>query len=141
MSRRHRLLPMLPMLSLLTGLLTACGGEERADPFAMMEGEGIYKAECVSCHGAQLQGVAGDSANSGPALDGKSKTWEKADAELLQLIARGPSQLDSHAFAGKLSEKQMRNLLLYVQQQWPAEIRQQRQPGSTANSPSANKSG
>ena len=99
----------------------------------MMEGEGVYKAECAACHGPQLEGIAGPAPSSGPALDGRSNTWQKPDTELLQLIGKGPGQSGEHAFAGKLTEKQMANLLLYLQQQWPAEIRQQRQQPNTAN--------
>ncbi len=36
--------------------VVACSDGSGPDPYVLMEGENIYKAECASCHGKKLEG-------------------------------------------------------------------------------------
>lgn len=130
---RHRLVPFC-LSSLLLLNLGGCGkNESKIDPFALMEGEGIYKAECAHCHGKDMQGQPGwqSSAAEGkplgaPPLAGDSPVRGKPFAELVATVRRGnmPGQAGEHpAFAGKLTERQMENVILFIQSRWSAPTR------------------
>jgi len=121
--------------------LTACGdGADRPDPFALMEGEAIYKAECAACHGAKLEGQADwrtrrpDGKLPAPPHDATGHTWHHPLEQLVAITKFGmvpphaPAGYvsDMPAFAGKLTDRQVRNVLTYIESQWPPEIRAQR---------------
>lgn len=113
------------------------GGTAAADPFALMEGEGIYKAECATCHGARLEGQPEwrirrpDGKLPAPPHDASGHTWHHPLAQLEAIVQLGmvPPNApqgyvsDMPAFAGKLTDKQIRNVLAYIESQWPPEIR------------------
>lgn len=61
-------IPLAAGLLLLAGLATACGGDKSGAPTnapskaaagEASNAEAIYKANCVSCHGADLSGKVG----------------------------------------------------------------------------------
>lgn len=102
-------------------LLVACDRAAQPDPFHLMEGEAIYKAECASCHGAQLQGST-DGANPVPPLDDSGSSWQLSETELMEIIGKGTASLNTqqpaHSFNEKLTARQMSNLLLYLGSHW-----------------------
>lgn len=123
--------------------LAGCGGDggkAAPDPFALLEGEGIYKAECVACHGARLEGQPEwrtrrpDGKLPAPPHDASGHTWHHPPAQLEAIVKFGmvpPNAPEGYvsdmpAFAGKLTDKQIRNVLAYIESQWPPEIRAQR---------------
>lgn len=124
---------------LLMPMLASCGGD-RADPYAVMEGEAIYKAECASCHGARLEGQSdwrvrrADGRLPAPPHDSSGHTWHHPRETLASIIKLGmvPPNAplgyasDMPAFAGKLSDRQIDNVLAYIESQWPPEVRAQR---------------
>lgn len=103
--------------------LTGCGqdGEKKVDPYMLLEGEAIYKAECATCHGPPLDA-------SGPAV-------QRSFQDLVAITAAGlvpphaPAghESDHPAFAGKLSPRQIESVVHYLESRWPAEVRA-RQP-------------
>ncbi len=113
--------------------LAGCGKDEnKVDPFALMEGEAIYKAECASCHGKDMEGQPGwqtagqEGRQAAPPLAGETPASRRTFPELVSITRLGvvppqTGQAGSHpAFAGKLTERQMENLVHFIQSRWPA---------------------
>jgi mono/diheme cytochrome c family protein len=131
--------PILAIALLLPGLV-ACGKSSDADPFSILEGEGIYKAECASCHGQRLEGQPdwrirrADGKLPAPPHDASGHTWHHPKELLVAITKLGmvpphapPGyQSDMPAFGGKLTDRQISNVLSYIESTWPAEIRAQR---------------
>ncbi|PKO37469.1 MAG: cytochrome C oxidase Cbb3 [Betaproteobacteria bacterium HGW-Betaproteobacteria-6] len=122
-------------------LLAGCDkGKSDPDPFALLEGEGIYKAECASCHGAAFEGQADwrirrpDGKLPAPPHDASGHTWHHPMAQLFAMVKFGmvpPNAPEGYvsdmpAFAGKLTDKQIHNVLAYIESKWPAEIHARR---------------
>lgn len=125
---------------LLGAAMSGCGGGERVDPYALMEGEAIYKAECASCHGANLEGQPNwrtrraDGKLPAPPHDASGHTWHHPREQLARIVKFGmvppvaPQGYvsDMPGYGGKLSDKQIDNVLSYIESRWPAEIKAQR---------------
>lgn len=126
---------------LLLALGACSDGGSGPDHFALMEGENIYKAECASCHGAKLEGQPDwrtrrpDGKLPAPPHDASGHTWHHPVAQLAAITKFGmvpPNAPDGYvsdmpAFAGKLNDRQIGNVLAWIESQWPAEIRKQRE--------------
>lgn len=122
------------LIGLLSGLTACSGGDDKVDPFALMEGEGIYKAECASCHGKDMEGQANwqtpgpDGRLPAPPLAGDAPVTRRSFEELVAITKLGmvpPYAPEGHvsnqpAFAGKLTERQLENVVHYIQSRWPA---------------------
>ena len=122
--------------------LTACEQQKTsgADPFALMEGERIYQTECAVCHGGKLQGQPdwrtrrADGKLPAPPHDASGHTWHHPMEQLIAMVKFGmvpPNAPEGYvsdmpAYAGKLSDRQIQNVLAYIENQWPPEIRSQR---------------
>ncbi|MDZ7591590.1 MAG: cytochrome c [Rubrivivax sp.] len=120
----------------------AAGCSERAghDPYALMEGQGIYKAECAACHSARLEGQANwqtrrpDGKLPAPPHDATGHTWHHPREQLAAIVKFGmvppnapPGYVsDMPAFDGKLTDAQIDNVLAWIESQWPQEILQRR---------------
>lgn len=129
------------MLVALAGVLAACGqpaGE--FDSLDLLEGEAIYKAECASCHGANREGQPDwrtrkpDGRLPAPPHDAGGHTWHHPYEVLFSIVKFGmvpPVAPEGYAsdmpgFGGKLTDEQIRRVLVYIESRWPAEIRTQR---------------
>ncbi len=126
---------------LLAFLVSGCSERGGHDPFALMEGQGIYQAECASCHGAQLQGQPEwqtrrpDGKLPAPPHDASGHTWHHPREQLAAIVKQGmvPPQAppgyvsDMPAFAGKLTDAQIDNVLAWIESQWPPDVQQHRQ--------------
>lgn len=125
----------------LLAALAGCGNDTAAtDPVALMEGQAIYRAECAGCHGAKLEGQAdwrirkADGKLPAPPHDGSGHTWHHPMEQLVAITKLGlvppnapPGYLsDMPAFGAKLTDRQIRRVLAYIESQWPAEIRAHR---------------
>jgi mono/diheme cytochrome c family protein len=135
---------LLLTLALMQAGLSACGERSGHDPFALMEGEGIYKAECAACHGVRLQGQPGwpargpDGQLPAPPLDASGTAWQQPRPQLAAIVKQGRASADlpasapadpapaMPAFAGKLTDKQIDNVLAWVESQWPPDTLSQR---------------
>jgi len=120
---------------------TACSERSGSDAFALMEGENIYKAECANCHGKKLEGQPdwrtrrADGKLPAPPHDASGHTWHHPMAQLFAITKHGmvppnaPAGYVSEmpAFAGKLTDRQIENVLAWIESQWPAEVRKQRE--------------
>ena len=92
---------------LLVLLVAGCG--DRYDEIIQLEGDPvvgqfIYEGNCVSCHGAEGEGV------SGPALT--ERVAVLTSTEILQAIDEGPG--DMPAFDGEFDDQEMADLLEYL---------------------------
>lgn len=119
-------------------LIAGCSGDaDRSDPFAAMEGEAIYKAECAACHGARLEGQPDwrtrrpDGKLPAPPHDATGHTWHHPMDQLAAITKLGmvpPNAPEGYvsdmpAFGGKLTDRQIQNVLAYIESQWPPDIR------------------
>jgi mono/diheme cytochrome c family protein len=137
--KRNRFSATLIAAAGLAGLV-ACGERSDASPFALMEGENIYKAECASCHGAKLEGQPDwrtrrpDGKLPAPPHDASGHTWHHPKEKLAAIIKYGlvpPNAPEGYvsdmpAFAGKLNDLQIGNVLDYIESKWPADVRARR---------------
>lgn len=117
-----------------------CSEHKRPDPFALLEGEAIYKAECAACHGDRLQGQANwqtrrpDGRLPAPPHDASGHTWHHPMEQLVAIVKHGmvpPNAPEGYAsdmpaFAGKLTDRQITHVLVWIESQWPPEIQQRR---------------
>ena len=100
----------------------------------------IYKVQCSSCHGRQLQGQSlwqAQDAYAGlraPPHDETGHTWQHSDEDLFRKISSGhmdePSQatdraqaFETHAFRGLLSDESILQVLAFIKARWPLGIR------------------
>ena len=136
-TRNPRLKGKLLWAAIMVGGLSGCGdGADRPDPMSLMEGEAIYRIECATCHGAKLEGQAdwrtrrADGKLPAPPHDASGHTWHHPREQLAKIIKLGmvppnapPGYAsDMPAFAGKLTDRQIDNVLLYIESRWPPEI-------------------
>lgn len=125
---------------LLVSVAGCDAGKTGPDLINLMEGEGIYKAECASCHGAKLEGQPdwrirrADGKLPAPPHDASGHTWHHPMEQLAAITKLGmvppnapPGYVsDMPAFGGKLTDRQIRHVLAYIESQWPPEIRASR---------------
>ena len=108
---------------------SAGGGMTEADIAA---GEGLYQANCASCHGAKGGGQANwrerraDGKLPAPPLNGDGHTWHHPDGQLFAMIKHGIAALapkgyesDMQGFGDRLSDAEIRQVLAYVKSTWP----------------------
>lgn len=105
-----------------------------------MRGEAVYRDYCASCHGVDLEGQPDwrtrkpDGRLPAPPHDASGHTWHHSDEQLFALTKHGVApfappgyESDMPAFAGTLSDDDIRAVLAYIKSRWPADIRA-RQP-------------
>jgi mono/diheme cytochrome c family protein len=119
-------------IALVTILLAACT-ESRPD---LTAGRNLYAQHCAACHGAKLEGQPSWRARlpSGrmpaPPHDDNGHTWHHPDEVLFGITKNGlvppyaPAgyQSDMPAFAGTLSDAEIRAVLAYIASHWSAEV-------------------
>ena len=92
-----------------------------------------YLEHCASCHGERGEGqpdwkVAGpDGALPAPPHDASGHTWHHADAQLLEIIAKGGTvympESKMPGFADRLDADEMQAVLAYLKSMWgPREL-------------------
>ncbi|MGA9395380.1 MAG: cytochrome c, partial [Azonexus sp.] len=115
-------------------------GTDGPDPFALMEGEGLYKAECAACHGEKLEGQPewrtrrADGKLPAPPHDASGHTWHHPMEQLFAITKFGmvpPNAPEGYvsdmpAYGGKLTDRQIQNVLAYIESKWTPEIRARR---------------
>ncbi len=109
-------------------LLAGCG-EAPVDP---AEGKRLYDAHCASCHGLKLEGQPDwrrrnlNGRMPAPPHDETGHTWHHPDEVLFGITKHGlvppyapPGyQSDMPAFAGVLSDPEIRAVLAYIESHW-----------------------
>lgn len=118
--------------ALLAVLLSGCA-DSKPD---LSLGKALYAKHCAVCHGAQLEGQPNWRARlpSGrmpaPPHDDSGHTWHHPDEVLFGITRNGlvpphaPAgyESDMPAFAGILSDAEIRAVLAYIASHWSAEI-------------------
>lgn len=94
----------------------------------VMLGRTVFKENCQVCHGVKGAGLVknwrepqADGKYPAPPLNGSAHTWHHPEALLLNTINKGGIAIGGSmpAFKDKLSDKQKRAVLSYVQSLWP----------------------
>lgn len=107
---------------------------------ALAQGEVLYGRHCASCHGADLAGQPGwrqrrpDGRLPAPPHDASGHTWHHSMEQLFRITRNGmkppdaPSGYvsDMPAFAGVMSDEEIRAVLAYIESRWPEEVIQDR---------------
>jgi len=116
---------------LFLAFVSGCG-EERLDPARIALGEKVYVQHCASCHGIKLEGQPDWRARMpngrmpAPPHDESGHTWHHPDSVLFGITKNGllppygpPGyESDMPAFAGKLSDDEIRAVLAYIESHW-----------------------
>lgn len=124
---------------LLLLLIHGCG-ESKPDPARIALGQKLYAQHCAVCHGAQLEGQPDwrrrlpNGRLPAPPHDDSGHTWHHPDEVLFGITKNGlappyappgyPS--DMPAFAGKLSDDEIRAVLAYIASHWSDDVRRLR---------------
>ena len=114
----------------LAALLGGCGD---AQPSAeqLARGGKLYAQHCAACHGAKLEGQPNwrqplpNGRMPAPPHDESGHTWHHTDAVLFGITKHGMAgyappgyQSDMPAFAGTLSDDEIRAVLAYIASHW-----------------------
>lgn len=131
-------LAVVASVAFMTNKGTSEGGQiPYQDVAAVQAGKQIYQAQCVACHGADLQGQANwrtRNANGrlpAPPHNKEGHTWHHSDEMLIGMVTNGieeyaPAgyQSDMPAYNSILEKQQILSVLAYIKSTWPEEIQQ-----------------
>jgi mono/diheme cytochrome c family protein len=106
------------------------------DPEIVRWGADVYAARCAACHGVRLEGQpdwrkrGADDRLPAPPHDASGHTWHHPDEMLIAITKHGTGAVVSGtyegnmpAFAGVLSDADIRAVLSFIKSTWPADIR------------------
>lgn len=96
----------------------------------ILRGGKIFQQNCATCHGKLAQGTPNwkqrneDGTFPAPPLNGTGHTWHHSMRVLQNTVRNGTAALGGSmpAWGDKLSEQDIRDVLAWVQAQWPDEI-------------------
>lgn len=135
--RRRRALVVFGIVLLALGFV-ACGSTggsastDSAPPDVIALGEGLYQANCATCHGAGGEGQPNwqsrrpDGTLPAPPHDASGHTWHHTDSLLLEIIERGGQavyggpglQSGMPAFGDRLTAAEIEAVLEYIKTLW-----------------------
>ena len=112
------------------------------NPVLVALGENVYRDNCASCHGTELEGQPNwrrpgpDGLLPAPPHDETGHTWHHADDVLFGITKYGFAEfagLKDHqtsmpAYEDVLSDSEIIAALSFIKAQWPQEIRQRHDP-------------
>lgn len=128
---------MLALLVLLSGCASdASDGIDPRDAAQVAAGERVYHTYCAVCHGAALEGQPEwrrrlpSGRLPAPPHDDTGHTWHHSNTELIAMVRDGmvpplaPEgyESDMPAYAGILSDEEIRAVLAFIQSRWSDEI-------------------
>ena len=125
-------------MAFMTNNGTSEGGQiPYQDVASVQAGKQIYQAQCVACHGTDLQGQANwrtRNANGrlpAPPHNEEGHTWHHSDEMLIGMVTHGVEayapdgyQSDMPAYKSILEKQQILSVLAYIKSTWPEEIQQ-----------------
>jgi len=123
--------PSSASVVLLAALLGACG-EAPAPPPDLQAGARLYAQHCGACHGMKLEGQPNwkqrlpNSRLPAPPHDESGHTWHHPDEVLFAITKHGlvppyapPGYAsDMPAFAGTLTDREIRDVLAFIASRW-----------------------
>jgi len=121
----------LLLLPLAASLLAGCG-DAPAPPPDLKRGAAVYAQHCAACHGAKLEGQPNwrqrlaNGRMPAPPHDESGHTWHHPPEVLFGITKFGlvppfapPGyESDMPAFAGKLSDSEIRAVLAFIESHW-----------------------
>jgi mono/diheme cytochrome c family protein len=135
--------PIAATLGLGLLLLAGCSQEESAppatgvartfDPAVLVRGDELYHEHCAECHGPDAQGhpdwqtPSNGTFTAAPPLNGTGHEHERAKSALVAAIKNGISKNGEPvmpAWAGRLNDEQIEQLMQWLESQWPPEVYQ-----------------
>lgn len=113
-------------------------------------GEGIYKAQCASCHGVRLEGQnewqtrGANGLLPAPPHDASGHTWHHPDETLFRITKYGVAKAaglkdyvsSMPAYDGVLSDEEIIAVLSWIKSRWPAKVRDKHDQVNAQNSAS-----
>jgi mono/diheme cytochrome c family protein len=115
---------------------STAGNSASAEAAMIALGQRVYRKYCASCHGGNLEGQPNwrtrkaDGKLPAPPHDASGHTWHHSDALLFRMIKRGTASLapagyktDMPAYAGILTDSEIRAVITFIKNRWPADIR------------------
>jgi mono/diheme cytochrome c family protein len=93
-------------------------------------GRKLYAEYCASCHGGNLEGQPNwqkrraDGKLPAPPHDDSGHTWHHSDGQIFRITKLGVMAVvpdyesDMPGFAGKLSDEQIRAIIVYIKSKW-----------------------
>lgn len=115
---------------------TAASPMDSTDARVLALGERVYRRECASCHGAQLEGQPDWQARlpngrlPAPPHDRSGHTWHHPAEQLFAIVKHGLQvfapvgyESDMPAYAGRLSDAEIWAVLAWIKSTWPADVR------------------
>ena len=125
----------MTLLVLLLPLLAACAEDARPPDLAL--GKTVYVQHCASCHGMKLEGQPdwrrklANGRMPAPPHDDSGHTWHHPDDVLFGITKHGlvppyaprGYESDMPAFAGQLSDDEIRSVLAYIAAHWSPQVR------------------
>jgi len=111
----------------------AAPAARNSDPVRYTRGLRLYQKNCAACHGRQGEGDPNWRQRDAqgkflpPPLNGTGHTWHHPMAVLLDIILNGTARLGGNmpAWKGRLGEREIGDILYWVQSQWSDEIYRQ----------------
>lgn len=95
---------------------------------ALDRGARLFEQHCAQCHGPEAQGHP-DWQTSGvvaaPPLNGTGNDWRRTRAQLVAVIKDGAmrnGQPAMPAWGGRLSDREVEDIINWFQALWPAEV-------------------
>lgn len=114
------------------GMLT---GADPDDEKLVALGEGVYRDNCASCHGARLEGQANwrirnaDGTLKAPPHDASGHTWHHPDRVLFDYTKKGGAGMGGPGFKSAvpgfgedLKDNEIWAVLAYIKSRWPQEV-------------------
>ena len=103
------------------------------DPESVTRGAQMFEQHCVVCHGPRAQGhpdwqtPSDGSFAAAPPLNGTGNDWKRSRAMLAATIQNGVRRKSDNAdimpaWKGRLSERDIEDVLNWLQSLWPAEV-------------------
>jgi len=100
------------------------------DAAQVARGRVLYEANCMQCHGEQAQGAVNWQKRDAqgkfppPPLNGTGHTWHHPTKILKYTINNGTGRIGGNmpAFAGKLTDVEVEDILEFVKVKWPAPL-------------------
>jgi mono/diheme cytochrome c family protein len=120
-------------------ILAGCGASG-PDAAQLALGEKVYAQHCAACHGARLEGQPNwrkrqpNGRLPAPPHDDSGHTWHHPDEVLFGITKHGLAppyapkgyESDMPAFAGTLSDAEIRAVLAFIESRWSPEVRKAR---------------
>jgi mono/diheme cytochrome c family protein len=103
------------------------------EPASVARGAALFEQHCALCHGPQGQGhpdwqtPSDGKFAAAPPLNGTGNDWKRSRAELAATIKNGVRRKTDNedvmpAWKGRLNERDVEDVLNWMQSLWPAEV-------------------